>query len=149
MLRRSNSKRRPGFTLMEVLLVLAILVILGSLVAMSFTNVLGDSDMKAAKSQVGLFEPALKMYQLHLKQFPSTAQGLEALRTPPADLPNPTKWKGPYLEKPIPRDPWERPYQYACPGKFNTASFDIWSLGADGADGTADDIGNWEQQQQK
>ena len=143
-MKRRNRRPRVGFTLMEVLLVLAILVILGSLVAFSFSNVLGDSDRKAAKGQIGLFEPALKMYYLHLKQYPSTAGGLEALRTPPGDLANPAKWQGPYLEKPVPLDPWDRPYQYAAPGKFNPTSFDIWTLGPDGVDGTEDDVGNWQ-----
>lgn len=136
-----RSRRRGGFTLMEVLLVLAILVILGALVAMNFGNVLGDADRKAARSQIGLFEPALKMYYLHLKTYPAS---LEALRSPPTDLPNPAKWQGPYLEKPIPLDPWGRPYQYSFPGRYSDPnSYDLWSLGADGADGTEDDIGNW------
>jgi general secretion pathway protein G len=128
---------------MEVLLVLAILVILGSLVAMSLTNVMGDSDRKAAQAQIGLFEPALQMYFLNVKDYPSTGSGLEALRNPPGDLANPAKWNGPYLDKPIPLDPWDRPFQYAYPGKYNPESFDVWSLGRDGADGTDDDIGNW------
>ena len=143
MSRSRSRRRRGGFTLMVVLLVLAILVILGSLVAMSFTNVIGDSDRKAARSQIGLFETPLRMYFLHLKQFPSTGSGLEALRTPPTDVPNPAKWQGPYLERPVPLDPWGRPYQYSYPGRYNADSYDIWSLGPDGADGTEDDIGNW------
>ena len=138
----SRRRRRSGFTLMEVLLVLAILVILGSLVAMSFRNVLGDSDRKAAQTQVGLFETPLKMYFMDTKYFPSS---LEALRSPPGDLVNPEKWNGPYLEKPIPLDPWDRPYQYAYPGKYNPDGFDIWSLGPNGIDGDADDIGNWQK----
>jgi general secretion pathway protein G len=135
-----SRRRRGGFTLMEVLLVLAILVILGALVAMNFGNVLGKADRDAARSQIGLFEPAVKMYFLHVKQYPTT---LEALRTVPNDLPNPTKWVGPYLEKNVPLDPWGRPYQYASPGRYNLDSYDIWSLGPDGQDGTQDDIGNW------
>jgi general secretion pathway protein G len=70
---------------------------------------------------------------------------LSALMTPPGDLANPAKWKGPYLEKAIPADPWGRPFQYAAPGKHNPQSFDVWSLGPDGADGTEDDVGNWAQ----
>jgi general secretion pathway protein G len=139
----TRSRRRGGFTLMEVLLVLAILVILGALVAMNFGNVLSDADNKAAKAQIGLFEMPLEKYRLDLRQYPPTGIGLEALRSPPTDLPNPAKWLGPYLLKPVPLDPWGRPYQYASPGAHNVDSFDIWSLGADGADGTADDIGNW------
>lgn len=139
-------RRRAGFTLMEVLLVLAILVILGSLVAMQFSGVMSDSDRRAARAQIGLFEPGLKMYFFHLKSYPSSAVGLEALRTAPGDLPNPSKWLGPYLERPIPLDPWDRPYQYISPGARNPDSYDIWSLGPDGQDGTADDIGNWPEQ---
>jgi general secretion pathway protein G len=125
---------------MEVLLVLAILVILGALVAMNFGNVLSDADRKAARSQIGLFEPAIKMYYLHTKQYPTS---LEALQTLPTDLPNPAKWQGPYLEKAIPLDPWGRPYQYVYPGTQNPTSYDLWSTGPDGQDGTPDDIGNW------
>jgi general secretion pathway protein G len=136
-------RRRGGFTLMEVLLVLAILVILGSLVAMSFSNVMGESDRKAAKSQIGLFEPAIKMYFFDVKQYPTS---LESLMSLPGDIPNPARWKGPYLEKAIPLDPWDRPYQYSYPGRYNSTSYDIWSLGPDGADGTADDVGNWPDQ---
>lgn len=138
--RRCRTRRRGGFTLMEVLLVLAILVILGALVAMNFGNVLGDADRKAARSQIGLFEPALKMYYLHLKSYPTSLEGLQAA---PTDLPNPTKWQGPYLEKQIPMDPWGRPYQYRYPGQYNATSYDLWSLGQDGQDGSPDDIGNW------
>ena len=142
-MRTPRRRRRSGFTLMEVLLVLAILVILGSLVAMSFSGVIGDSDRKAAKAQVALFEHPLELYFLAVKQYPSTGAGLEALRNPPGDLVNPAKWTGPYLDKPLPLDPWERPYQYAYPGKYNPSKFDVWSLGPDGVDGTEDDIGNW------
>lgn len=145
MTRRQRS-RRGGFTLMEVLLVLAILVILGSLVAMTFTNVLGDSDRKAARSQIGLFEPALNVYRLHMKEFPSASQGLNALRGAPSDARFANRWQGPYLEKEIPVDPWGNPYQYAYPGRNNADSFDIWSLGPDGQDGTEDDVGNWQQE---
>jgi general secretion pathway protein G len=54
------------------------------------------------------------------------------------------KWNGPYREKAVPSDPWGRQYQYASPGRHNTDSYDVWSLGPDGADGTDDDIGNWQ-----
>jgi general secretion pathway protein G len=139
-----STRRRAGFTLMEVLLVLAILVILGSLAAVAFQSAMGDSDKRAAKAQIGLFEGPLKFYYLHMKSYPSAASGLEALRTPPGDLPNPAKWQGPYLDKAVPLDPWDRPYRYAYPGTRNPDSFDIWSMGPDGQDGTDDDIGNWQ-----
>ena len=143
---RNRRSRRHGFTLMEVLLVLAILVILASLVAMTFTNVLSDSDRKAARAQIGLLEPAINVYRLHMKEFPSTTQGLAALRVAPGDARYANRWNGPYLEKDVPPDPWDQPYQYQYPGKRNPTSFDLWSLGPDGQDSTDDDIGNWQQE---
>lgn len=140
--RRLRQRRaRLGFTLMEVLLVLAILVILGSLVAMSFKNVISDADVKGVKGQIGNFEGAINTYMLHMRQYPTT---LQALTTAPADV-DPAKWKGPYLDKAIPLDPWGGEYKIRSPGTFNPNSFDLWSAGPDKVDGTADDIGNWEQ----
>lgn len=131
--------RRGGFTLMEVLLVLAILVILGSLVAMSFKNVLTDSDKNAAKSQISLFETPINLYWSNVKQYPQT---LDALITAPADV-DPAKWKGPYMDKAIPKDPWGGDYKLKSPGTHNPNGVDIWSAGPDQADGTEDDVGNW------
>lgn len=134
-------RRRPraGFTLMEVLLVLAILVILGSLVAMSFKNVLTDSDAKAAKSQAQLFEGPINTYFLHVRQYPPTLQALVEM---PADV-DPAKWKGPYMDKAVPKDPWGGDYKLKSPGTHNPHGVDVWSAGPDGADGTEDDVGNW------
>ena len=143
---RASRARRRGFTLMEVLLVLAILVILGSFVVMTFTGVLSDSDIKAAQSQIGLFEPALSLYRLNMKEYPSTTQGLEALRDQPSDARHAKRWNGPYVEKELAPDPWGNPYQYQYPGKHNPSSFDLWSLGPDSQEGTEDDIGNWRQE---
>jgi len=61
-------------------------------------------------------------------------------------LPNPSKWDGPYLDRDVPKDPWGNPYQYGSPGPYNPDSFDVWSLGPDGVNGTQDDIGNWSQE---
>lgn len=145
--RRSTHRRRRGFTLLEVLLVLAILVILGSLAVVTLTNVQSDAESKAAKVQVSSFDEAIDLYRFHVRQYPSTSVGLQALRQAPGDLPNPDRWKGPYIDN-IPVDPWDRPYQYAQPGRHNADRFDVWSLGPDGADGTEDDVGNWEVTQQ-
>jgi general secretion pathway protein G len=126
-----------------VLLVLAILVILAGFAAMMFTPVLSDSERKEARAQIGLFETPLNLYRLDMREYPSTSQGLVALRTVPSDARHANKWNGPYLEKDVPVDPWDNPYQYQYPGKRNTTSFDLWSLGPDGQEGTEDDIGNW------
>ena len=135
-------RRRGAFTLVEVLLVLVILVILASLAVTAYGPIQRRANIDAAKSQIGLFKVPLSLFRLHLNACPSTAQGLEALRTVPTDAPQ-GKWDGPYLEDPVPLDPWGNPYQYECPGSRNPESYDVWSWGPDGADGTEDDIGNW------
>jgi len=142
---RDRSRRRAGFTLIEVLLVLIILVILASLVVGTYSGAQHQAQINAARSQIGLFKTPLNMYRLNIGSYPTTDVGLEALRSPPANLPNPLKWQGPYLEQQIPLDPWDNPYHYECPGRMNPDSYDVWSMGPDGQSGTEDDIGNWQQ----
>ncbi len=84
-----------------------------------------------------MLKTALQAYQLDLGYPPTTEQGIQALRYPPADLVNPVKWGGPYLED-LPPDPWDNPYQYVSPGMHNPDSFDIWTVTPDGME-----IGNW------
>jgi general secretion pathway protein G len=143
---RSRRRRRGGFTLMEVLLVLVILVILGSFAVFAYSSAQKQSRVNAAKSQIGLFKTPLEMFQLNLSQYPTTSQGLEALRQPPSDLSNQADWQGPYLIEPVPNDPWGTPYQYTYPGTRNTDRYDLWSVGPDKQNGTDDDIGNWIQE---
>jgi len=140
---KNSQKRRRGFTLIEVLLVLVILVVLASFAVTAYGPIQRKAFTNAAKSQIGAFESPLQAYRLDIGDFPSTAQGLEALRSPPADLPNPDKWSGPYLGKPVPLDPWDMPYQYEYPGKYDPTVPDIWSVGPDGIDGSEDDVVSW------
>lgn len=136
-------RERPGFTLMELLLVMAILVILLGLVAPRFMGTQKKANINAAKSQIGLFKPALDMYATDLNTYPTTEQGLTSLLEVPGDIENPKKWTGPYVDT-LPKDPWGHDYQYAYPPTNNKKDFpDIWSLGPDGEDGTEDDITNW------
>jgi general secretion pathway protein G len=139
---RQRKNDRLGFTLMEVLLVMAILVILGSIVVASFTDILATSKEDAAKTQLQMFELPLNNYQMHVGQFPSTESGLEALRTAPADGNLQQKWRGPYLQKSIPTDPWGNAYNYerANDPQTNRAGYRIWSAGADMSADTDDDI---------
>ena len=136
-------RRRGAFTLVEVLLVLVILVILASLAVTAYGPIQRRANIDAAKTQIGAFKTPLQVYQLHLNSYPTTAQGLEGLRTEPTDAMQ-GKWDGPYLEDPVPLDPWGNPYQYECPGSRNPESYDAWSWGPDLVDGTEDDIGNWQ-----
>ena len=135
----SLSRRDRGFTLIEVLLVLVILVILASLVATNVSSMQKKANIKAAQAQIGGFKTPLDAYDLDIGMYPSTNQGLQALRTRPADLPNADAWSGPYVDRDIPLDPWGRPYQYRSPG--SNQEYDLWSLGPGGSDQTA--IGNW------
>lgn len=145
MKRRPNRRQaRGGFTLMELMLVMAILVILIGLVAPRFMGAQEGANISSAKTQIGLFKSSLDMYRLHLNTYPTTEQGLVAMIEEPADSEIPDRWQGPYLDSDIPIDPWGHEYQYEYPPSRNTKDFpDIWSLGPDGEDGTDDDIGNW------
>lgn len=135
--KQKRTVRRTGFTLMEVLLVLAILVIMGSLVGVYFAKAQKSAMQKSAQTQLSLFEDQLNLYHLDLNSYPSTAQGLAALRVRPADLANPQKWAGPYAEKDIPADPWDAPYQYES---ASADQYRIWSAGPDRQSGSDDDI---------
>ncbi len=140
MLRRRRPRHR-GFTLMEVLLVMVILVILGSMAVGFFMGTRERANIDAASIQIGMIETSVDLYQLHMNAYPSS---LDDLMRAPTDAANPNKWGGPYLRKAMPLDPWGKAYQFAAPGKNNQSTYDFWSRGPDGADGTEDDIGNWE-----
>lgn len=136
------SKRRRGFTLIEVLLVLVILVVLGSIVVTAYMPIERSAKIKAAKSQILAFKNALRFYRLDMADYPSTAMGLEALRSPPTDAVGGV-WNGPYLEDPVPLDPWGQPYGYEWPSRMGNDKPDIWSCGPDGISGTEDDVVSW------
>lgn len=135
--------RRQGFTLVEVLLVLVILVVIASLAVTAYGPVRKQANVKAARAQIGVFESALGLFQVNIGDYPSTDQGLDSLREAPSDLNDPDAWAGPYLQKAVPNDPWGQPYQYEYPGTHDENMPDIWSMGPDMTDGTDDDVGNW------
>jgi general secretion pathway protein G len=131
-----------GFTLIELLLVLAILVVLASMVVTMFGGTQEKALKDAAKGQVGIFKSAINFYKFHTRDYPADLNGLT---TKPSDSKVADRWAGPYLDATkVPLDPWDQDYKFVAPGKHNPDSFDIWSMGPDGQDGTDDDIGNWE-----
>lgn len=139
-----NSAR--GFTLIELLVVIAIIATLAAVVAPAIFRNVGDAKMNAAKSQVEIFALALDSYRIDNDLYPSTAQSLGALRTLPTAGDAPRNWRGPYLRKAVPLDPWGRAYIYYAPGKENPTSYDLYSLGRDGkfgGEGEDADITSW------
>ena len=138
-MRRSLRVRRvpKGFTLMEVLLVLVILVLLGGTASVFFINIQKNAYMDTARTQINSFKQALDLYRMDVGSYPSEQDGLQALLVPPTNAANPSKWRGPYLKDAIPNDPWDNPYIYRV---IDANTIQIISLGPDRMEGTADDI---------
>jgi general secretion pathway protein G len=128
-------RQRPGFTLIEILVVIAVISVLAALVAPNVFRHVGTAKDAAARSQIEMLGAALDAYRLDNGRYPVTAQGLDALWQEPTAEPRPTNWRGPYLRKAVPLDPWGNPYIYVSPGELSPHGYDLLSLGADGLPG--------------
>jgi general secretion pathway protein G len=131
------SHSRGGFTLIELMIVV---IIIAALAAMVAPNLIGRSDeakAKIAQGDLQSLDTTLKLYRLDKGSYPTTEQGLAVL------LASPGPGREPYLEKPA-KDPWQRNYIYKYPGAHRPASYDLFSAGRDGREGSEDDIKNWE-----
>ena len=145
--RSHRTGRRAGFTLIEILVVIVVISVLAALVGPNVFRHVDSAKDAATRAQMETLSGALDSYRLDNGRYPTTAQGLDALYTIPTIEPRPMNWRGPYLRKPVPLDPWGTAYVYASPGDVNPLGYDLASLGADGQPGGEAenaDIVNWE-----
>lgn len=140
-------KKQSGFSLLEIMVVL---VIIGMIMAIVAPNIMGQQEeakIDKARIDISALEDAMNMYKLRNNRYPTTEQGLEALVEETTIEPLPKRFpEGGFIEK-LPVDPWENPYQLVSPGEFS--KIDIFSMGPDGVAGTEDDIGNWDEENER
>lgn len=139
--RGRQAANERGFTLLELLVVMVIIGLLAGLVAPRYFEQIGKSNTKIARAQIESLGKALDQYRLDVGAYPTTEEGLQALMAKPQDAPH---WSGPYLQKAVPADPWDRPYQYREPGEHG--DYDLYSYGRDGQPGGAGenlDVTSW------
>lgn len=143
--KKKNAAKERGFTLIELLIVMVIIGLLAALVGPKFFGQEKKAKQRAAKGQIALFETALDTFRLDVGRYPTTEEGLQALRVNPETS---EKWDGPYLQKAVPVDPWGNPYVYESPSEYG--EYSIRSLGADGefgGEGENTDIVNYTDEQ--
>lgn len=138
---RPPARPDRGITLVELMVVMVIIALFATLVGGRLMRNVEKAQVTTAKAQIAEFESVLDMFRLDVGRYPTTEEGLQALRVKPSGMQN---WDGPYLRKDVPMDPWSNAYVYRCPGQHG--DFDLYSKGADGQDGgeaDAADIVNW------
>lgn len=137
-----KANAQAGFTLIELLVVMVILGLLAALVVPNYVRQGEKARVKTARTQIEMLGAALDTFRLDIGRYPTSQEGLEALRERPSGV---DRWDGPYLKKEVPKDPWGNVYQYRSPG--DKEPYELFSYGADGvAGGTGDnnDIKSWE-----
>lgn len=142
---KSAPSAARGFTLLELIVVIAILAMLATFVVPAVLGNLDDAKQTKAKGDITMLMQQLKIYKVDNGRYPTAEQGLQALVSKPTSGPIPQNWK-PYLDKAVPKDPWGTPYQYLNPG-FSGQGVDVMSYGEDGqegGEGNNADIGSWQ-----
>lgn len=138
--RKDQCRANAGFTLLEILIAIALLAAIAGLLVTNLDRILGGGREEVARLFVEeTLETPLTAYRVNMGRYPSTEDGLDALVKPPSE--EAVNWRGPYVKKMNP-DPWGSPYQYRYPGERNKSGYDLWSWGPDGVE-SEDDIGNW------
>ena len=127
-------RRRRGMSLLEIMVVITLIGLVTATIGVAVINQLGKGQADAARNQAYEIAKSLDIYKLQNGSYPSTAQGLNVLKSPP---------KGKPIMEDVPKDPWGNEYIYVMPGQKNTTKFDIRSKGNDGVEGNEDDVGNW------
>lgn len=134
-------KKRAGFTLIEIILVVVIMSLIAAIVVPRFFSKVERSKRQITRTQILMLENAVKLFKLDTGRFPTSEEGLAVLQKNPGGI---VHWDGPYMEKALPKDPWGRPFLYTCPGTH--WDFEIKSLGADGrpgGEGENQDVSNY------
>ena len=142
-MKRLHRNSNAGFTLIEILLVIIIIIALMAVLLPNIRRAMGDANAGTATMYINKLAGDLALYEATNGFPPTTAQGLNALIVKPSSEPIPRKWS--QREEKLELDPWGQPYQYEYPGKHNKNGFDIYSSGPDRQPGTDDDIGNWDK----
>ena len=134
---------RGAFTLIEILLAIAMISILATIVVTNIDKTMTSSQTKIAETFVNsALGTPMMTFKLAIGRYPTTEEGISALYKAPEGISD--RWNGPYI-KTIPLDPWGNPYQYRYPAQKSVEGYDVWSMGPDGKSDTDDDIGNWKK----
>lgn len=144
-----KSALASAFTLIELVLVMAIIAILlgGSIYVMNSSGFFESAQDTVINGDLKTIANALTAYEASSGRPPTTEQGLEALVEKPTKPPIPDRWHQ-FMEE-VPKDPWRQPYRYRAPATKSKKSYDIWTIGKDGQDNTEDDVGNWKKEEKK
>lgn len=138
--RSFRSRQSRAYTLLEIMIVLGIIAVLLGSSIYYLVGAVGGAKVQRVQGDIATITAALRMYEINNRYLPTTEQGLQALVEKPTTEPLPKRWT--QLMSEVPKDPWNRPYAYVCPGKHNANGFDLYSTGEDGAQ-NGDGFGNW------
>lgn len=148
---RKSGRESRGFTLIEIMVVVIVLGVLAAIVIPNLVGKTDDARVSRAQADISSVVTMIEAFKLDMRRYPDEEEGLAVLREPP-DSDDANLWKGPYAKKPIPNDPWGRPYNYYNPAPDDVGEFGVESTGSDGqpgGEGYAKDINSWSNYDEK